>query len=134
MDFSDPATNKRHNLLPYDFVVLQNGKDLFRKSGLSQAGSDVQELVFTRPGLVNIRVENVGENNESYAVFNSTVYENPNISPAEEARLQQSKSSNLPSDPFKVNTLTLVWITYIIIGIIPAAVAVVYVLYPKKIL
>jgi plastocyanin len=134
MDFSDPATNKRHHLLPYDFVVFQNGKELYRKSSLSQAGSDVQELIFTRPGPVNIRVENVGENKESYTDFNSRVYENPNITLAEEAGLQQSQNSNLPSDPFKVNTLTLVWITYIIIGVIPGAVAVVYVLYRKKVL
>jgi plastocyanin len=134
MDFSDPVTNKRHHLLPYDFVVLQNGKELFRKSGLSQVGSDVQELIFTRPGPVNIRLENVGEHKESYTGFNSTVYENPNIPPAEEVRPQQSQGSNLPGDPFKVNTLTLVWITYIIIGVIPAAVAIVYVLYRKRIL
>lgn len=89
--------------------MLQNGKELFRKSGLSQVGSDVQELIFTRPGPVNIRLENVGEHKESFTDFNSTVYENPNIiPPAEEVRPQQSQGSNLPSDPFKVNTLTLV--------------------------
>ena len=134
LDFSDPASNKRHHLLPYDFSVLQNGRELLKKSSLSQAGSDVHELMITTPGPINIRIENVGDNKESFTDFSSTVYENQSISPAGKVKTQQSEGGSLPTNPFKVNTLTLVWITYVIIGVIPAAVAVVYVLYRKRIL
>ena len=47
---------------------------------------------------------------------------------------QRSSSNNLPTEPFKVSSLTLVWITYIIIIVIPTAVAVTYFLYRKGII
>ena len=86
--------------------------------------------MFSMPGPINVRIENVGDNKDSFTDFNSTVYENPNIS-GSEIHQQQSSSNNLPTDPFKVSSLTLVWITYIIITVIPASVAVVYILYRK---
>jgi plastocyanin len=133
LDFSDPVTSRRHHLLSYDFVLSQDGAELTRKSGFSQVGADVQEFVFSKPGPINVRIENVGDNKNSFTDFNSTVYENPNISAA---RIQQQRSSNtnLPSDPFKINSLTLVWITYIIITVIPTAVAVTYFLYRKGVI
>jgi hypothetical protein len=130
LDFSDPITGKRHHLLSYDFVISQNGKELLRKSGGSQVGSDVQEFVFSKPGPINVRIENVGDNKDSFTDFNSTVYENPNVSAAG-IQKQKSTGSNLSTDPFKVSTLTLVWITYVIITVIPAAVAITYFLYRK---
>ena len=132
LDFSDPVTSKRHHLLSYDFVISQDGAEL-RKSGFSQVGADVQEFVFSKPGPINVRIENVGDDKDSFTDFNSTVYENPNISAAR-IHQQQSSNNNLPADPFKINSLTLVWITYIIITVIPAAVAVTYFLYRKGVI
>ena len=130
LDFSDPLTSKRLHLLPYDFVLSQNGEELLRKSGFSQIGSDVQEFVFSKAGPISVRIENVGDDKDSFSEFNSTVYENPNGSEAQ-TQQQQPSSSNLPANPFKVSTLTLVWITYAVIFGIPAAVAVTYFLYRK---
>ena len=130
MDFSDPLTSKRLHLLPYEFVLSQNGEELLRKSGFSQIGSDVQEFVFSKAGPISVQIENVGDNKNSFSEFNSTVYENPNGSEAR-TQLQRSTSSNLPANPFKVSPLTLVWITYAVIFGIPAAVAVTYFLYRK---
>ena len=129
MDFSDPLTSKRLHLLPYDFVLSQNGEDL-RKSGFSQIGSDVQEFVFSKPGPISVRINNVGDNKDSFSEFNRPVYEDPNGSEAR-TQQQQPSSSNLPANPFKVSPLTLVWITYAVIFGIPAAVAVTYFLYRK---
>ncbi len=134
IDFSDAVTNKRLHLLPYDFVIFQNGKELLRRSSLSQVGADVQEFIFTKPGVVNIRIENVADNKQSFTAFNSTVFENLSVSAAGANQLQQSSSSNLPPNPLKVSTLTLVWITYVIIIGIPAAVALIFILYRKGIL
>ena len=50
LDFSDPPTSKRLHLIPYQFVILQNGKELLRKTGLTQLRSEVQEFVFSKPG------------------------------------------------------------------------------------
>lgn len=134
LDFSDAVTNKRLHLLPYDFVIFQNGKELLRRSSLSQVGADVQDFIFTKPGAVNIRIENVADNRQSFTAFNSTIFENPSVSAAGANKLQQSPSNILPTNPFQVNTLTLVWIAYVIIIGIPAAVALTYILYRKGIL
>jgi hypothetical protein len=103
-----------------------------KRSSSSQAGSDVQKYIFSNPGPINIRIENVAGNQKSFSDFNSTIYENQNISG--HMQMGQSESSNLPSNPFKVSNLTLIGITYTIIAIIPAAVAVVYILYKKRII
>ena len=126
LDFSDPLTSKRLHLLPYDFVLSQNGEELLRKSGFSQVGSDVQEFVFSKAGPISVRIVNVGDNKDSFSGFNSTVYENPKV-----LQQQQSSGSELPTNTFKVSSLTLVWIIYAVIFGIPAAVAVSYFLYRK---
>lgn len=134
LDFSDPITSKRLHLLPYDIVILQNGTELLRKPDLSEAGSDVHEITFSNPGPISIKIDNVGDKQDSSTEFNSTVYENPNFTDSGTSERQQVQLSSLPTNPFKVTTLTLVWITYTIIAVIPAAVAAVYILYRKKIL
>ena len=133
LDFSEVLTNKRLHLLPYEFVIFQNGDEILRKPSLSQVGSDVQKFIFTKPGVVKIRIENVGENEESFTTFNSIVYENL-VSKTDSNQLEMSQSSNLPINSYRINTLTLVWITYIIIIGIPGAVALVYILYRKGVI
>ncbi|HKQ21304.1 MAG TPA: hypothetical protein VJS91_04645, partial [Nitrososphaeraceae archaeon] len=92
-----------------------------------------QKFIFTKPGVVKIRIENVGENEESFTTFNSIVYENL-VSKTDSNQLEMSQSSNLPINSYRINTLTLVWITYIIIIGIPGAVALVYILYRKGVI
>ena len=134
LDFSDAATDRRLHLLPYDFAILQNGNEILRKSSSSETGSDIQEFLFTEPGPINIRVENVGGDSESITYFNSTVYENPSTDARKQLEKQQPQSSGLPKIPFKVTHLMLVLVTYTIVIVIPAAVAVVYILYKKGII
>jgi hypothetical protein len=132
LDFSDPLTNKRHHLLPYDFTILQNEKELLRTSGISEVGSDTQHYIFSEPGPIDVRVKNVGNDNDSFTKFTSTVYENPKLSAADVEKISsQQPSANLPTNPFKVNTLALVTIVYVVIIGIPAAAAIVYILYRK---
>jgi hypothetical protein len=61
------------------------------------------------------------------------VYENPKLTSADVKRIssQQPTSANLPTNPFRVNTLTLVTISYVVIIGIPVAAATVYILYRK---
>jgi plastocyanin len=134
LDFSDTITNKRLHLLPYDFVIIQDGKELLRRSSMSQVGADAQQFIFAKLGTVNIRIENVGDNKQSFTAFNSTVFDNPNVLQLGPNQLQQPQSTNLPTNPFQVNTLTLILIAYVIIIGVPAATAIVYILYRKGIL
>ena len=131
MDFSDPLTSKRLHLLPYDFVLSQNGEEILRKSGFSQIGSDVQEFVFSKPGPISVRINNVGDNKDSFSEFNSNLYMKIRMDLKREHSNNSRQSGNLPANPFKVSPLTLVWITYAVIFGIPAAVAVTYFLYRK---
>jgi plastocyanin len=135
VSFFDRANNKP-NLLPFDFVLVQNGKQLERSPSISQIGMNVQHFVFPNSGATIIRIENIGGAKSSFAQFNTTVYDNPSISSASANQLAaQYKSANsAANNPFRIDPLTLVYISYGVIFGIPAAVAAVYFLYRKGII
>lgn len=132
--FFDRANNKP-NLLPFDFILMQNGKQLERIPSISQVGMNVQHFVFSNSGPTTIRIENVGGAKSSFTQFDTTVYDNPGISSSAANQLaSQYKSANSQSNPFAVNPLTLVYLVYVVIFGIPTAVAAIYLLYRKGIL
>ena len=132
--FFDLANNKP-NLLPFDFILMQNGKQLERIPSISQVGMNLQHYVFSNSGPITIRVENVGGAKTSFTAFNTTVYDNPSISSAAANQLAaQYKTANNPSNPFKVNPITLVYIAYAVIFGIPIAAGLTYFLYRKRII
>ena len=132
--FFDLANNKP-NLLPFDFILMQNGKQLERVPSISQVGMNLQHYVFSNSGPITIRVENVGGAKTSFTAFNTTVYDNPSISSAAANQLAaQYKGANNPSNPFKVNPITLVYIVYGVIFGIPIAAGLTYFLYRKRII
>jgi plastocyanin len=132
--FFDLANNKP-NLLPFDFILMQNGKQLERIPSISQVGMNLQHYVFSNSGPITIRIENVGGAKDAFAAFNTTVYDNPSISSAAANQLAaQYKSGNNPSNPFKVNPITLVYIVYTVIFGIPIAAGLTYFLYRKRII
>ena len=59
VSFFDCANNKP-NLLSFDFVLIQNGKQLVRIPTSAQIGMNVQHYVFANSGSTSIRIENVG--------------------------------------------------------------------------
>ena len=79
VSFFDSANNKP-NLLPFDFILMQNGKQLERIPSISQVGMNVQHFAFANSGPINIRIETVGGIKSSFAQFNTIVYDNPSIS------------------------------------------------------
>jgi hypothetical protein len=79
--FFDRANNKP-NLLPYDFVIIQGGKQLQRVPSITQAGTNVQHYVFSNWGPITIRIENIGAVKSSDIQFNTIVFDNPDISSA----------------------------------------------------
>jgi hypothetical protein len=134
VSFFDRANNKP-NLLAFDFVLLQNGKQLKRVPTSAQIGMNVQNYVFANSGPINIRIENVGGIKTAFAAFNTTVYNNPSISSSSASQLaSQYEKSNRQSSSFQISLVTLVYVVYAIIIGIPAAVAGTYVLYRKGII
>ena len=135
ISFFDAANNKP-NLLPFDFVLIQNGKQIVRIPSVAQIGMNVPHYVFPNSGPTTIRIENIGGTKSSFAEFGTIVYDNPTISSAAASKLAaQHNSANNPSNNlFKVSPLTLVYITYGVIFGIPAAVGVTYFLYRKGII
>ena len=119
--FFDRANNKL-KLLPYDFVLIQGGKQLQRIPSITQAGMNVQHYVFSNSGPTTIRIENVGAQKSSDIQFNTIVFDNPNISSAAANQLAAAVNRQ-SSNPFVVSYLTLVYIEYAVIFGIPAAVA-----------
>ncbi|HKU32345.1 MAG TPA: plastocyanin/azurin family copper-binding protein [Candidatus Nitrosotalea sp.] len=63
--------------VPYELVIIQNGKDLFRTDDSTQIGGDYKYFVFNDTGTVTFRFQKVGGGN-SFIDFSSMVYQNPN--------------------------------------------------------
>jgi plastocyanin len=146
IDFFDPHTNKRLHLLPYDFIISRNGTELDRiASALSEVGTGIQKVIFSESGPITIRIENVGLT-PAHTQFDTLVYNNPEepkgtIQESASADTATATNTGIISDdsstsPFSrlISPLNLVYITYAIIAGIPAAVAVIIVLYRKGII
>src|SRR5215469_16666780 len=113
--------NNRLNLLPYDFVIIQGGKQLARIPSTTQYGVNVLHYVFSNSDPINIRIENVGAVKSSDVQFNTRVF-NPNISSAAASQFAATVNKQ-SSNPFVVSYLTLVYIEYALIFGIPAGAA-----------
>lgn len=127
LSFFDRANN-RLNLLPYDFVIIQGGKQLQRIPTSTQYGVNVLHYVFSNSGPIIINIENIGAVKSSDVQFNTQVFDNPNISSAAANQLAAAANKQL-SNPFAVNYLTLVYIEYAVIFGIPGGAAALVIYY-----
>ena len=92
--FYDPQTNSNLAEMKYNFVIFQNGKEIFRDEGLSQIGGDYRNFVFSDSGSIIVRIEGIHtpsifaeesvtvfgnlESKEQRSVdFTTAVYDNP---------------------------------------------------------
>ncbi|MFB5606405.1 MAG: plastocyanin/azurin family copper-binding protein [Nitrosarchaeum sp.] len=57
--FYNRATNTNLANMKYDFVLIQNGKEIYRDTGLTQIGGDYRNFVFEKPGSIIIRFEGI---------------------------------------------------------------------------
>ena len=57
--FYDPATNSNLAKMKYDFIIFQNGKEIFRDEGLNQIGGDYRNFVFDKSGSIIIRIHGI---------------------------------------------------------------------------
>jgi hypothetical protein len=128
--FFDRANNKP-SFLPFDFVIIKDGKQLERIPSIAQVGMNVIHHVFSNSGPTTIRIENVGAVKSSDIQFNTTVFDNPNITSAAVKQLAAAVNKQ-SSNPFAVSYLTLIYIEYAVIFGIPAAVAAVVIVAYKR--
>ncbi|MDH3191093.1 MAG: plastocyanin/azurin family copper-binding protein [Nitrosopumilus sp.] len=92
--FYDPLTNSNLAKMKYNFIIFQNGQEIFRDEGLNQIGGDYRNFVFNDYGSIIIRIEGIEASSilaeESVTVygtvenksirtvdFTTVVYENP---------------------------------------------------------
>ncbi|GBC74116.1 Amicyanin [archaeon HR05] len=75
-DFFDVSGTIKQHLLKYYFVLYQNGKEIYRSLGYSERGSDVKYFVFSEPGPIIIRFEEIGGSPDNNAEFSTIVYAN----------------------------------------------------------
>ena len=57
--FYDPFTNSNLAKMKYDFIIFQNGKEIFRDSGINQIGGDYRNFVFENGDSIIIRFEGI---------------------------------------------------------------------------
>ena len=123
MDFFEYPQNTRMHLWPYNFVVLQNNTEIYRTSDIAQVGSSSQTFAFNSTGSTIIKIESA-DNKSSFVQFGTFVYENPYNT--------TSEFQNVSNSFTLLSPLTLVYIVYAIIIILPISVAVIMILYKKK--
>lgn len=123
MDFYEFPQNTRMHLWPYNFVILQNNVEIFRTSDIAQVGSSSQTFAFNTTGPATIKVESAN-NKSSFVQFGTFVYENPYNT--------TSEFQNVSNTFVLLSPLTLVYIVYAIIIVLPISLAVIIILYRKK--
>ena len=124
IDFFEYPSNSRLHLWPYNFVIMQNNTEIYRTNEVTQVGSSIQSYTFSSPGKTIVKIESA-ENKSSSVQFGTTVYQDPSGN--------TDSIQNVSNDSLRlISPLTLVYIVYAIIIILPLALVVILILYKKK--
>jgi plastocyanin len=57
--FYDPTTNSNLAKMKYNFIIYQNGQEIYRDEGLNQIGGDYRNFLFDKSGSIIIRFEGI---------------------------------------------------------------------------
>lgn len=130
-DFFDAKNNARIQLVPYDFILMQNDKEVDNVYSLTQIGAGVHKYVFSESGPVTIKIANVGDYKSAVSEFTTLVYQNPNLSDSgSQEGVKRLEGGSQPASRI-INSLTLVYFTYAVIFTLPAAAGMIVILYKK---
>ena len=107
----DPVTNSNLDKMSYDIIITQNGKELFRDTGLTQVGGDYRNFIFEESGPIEIRFENIVSGGTSgiessaraqpsdlsfrTVQFTTIVYDNPEKTQSTEVIVQPKQTFQL---------------------------------------
>lgn len=134
-DFYDMPSNTHTQPTAYDFVVMQNGKELDRLYALTEVGVGVHKYQFSKAGPITVRIENIAGDQKTFTEFNTVVYPNPSNGPTDAAVTSGEEATRISggTEPVSrlINPLTLVWFTYGVIFSLPAALAAFIILFKK---
>jgi plastocyanin len=132
IDFFEMPKNTKLHLWPYNFILIQNGKEIYRTTGITQIGSSAVKYAFSAPGNLTIKIEN-NQDPSSFSQYGTIVYDNPN--PTSHNMSGPMQNSQAQSSPLGfINTLTLVYSVYAIIIGIPIVLVVFVILIKKRII
>ena len=133
--FYNSATNTNLAKMKYDFVLIQNGKEIYRDIGLTQIGGDYRNFAFNERGSVIIRFEGItstagtpGEKSVDVTTtkaartteFSTIVYDNPEKITHEQMQVKPAQR------------LEFYYELMVVIILVPAALFVVALLWMKK--
>ncbi|MGI0059424.1 MAG: cupredoxin domain-containing protein, partial [Nitrosotalea sp.] len=76
-NFYNPSTSSTlMTSVPYRFVIVQNGTEIFSIDGATQYSGDYKYFIFDKPGPVEFKLEKIGNTGRSVP-FSTIVYDNP---------------------------------------------------------
>ncbi|MEM3001859.1 MAG: plastocyanin/azurin family copper-binding protein [Candidatus Nitrosocaldus sp.] len=111
-DFFDISGTIKQHLLNYYFVLYQNGREIYRSLGYSERGSDIKYYVFSEPGPIIIRFEEIGGSPDSNVEFSTIVYgEVYEVSDIDKALISSAKM-----DTMVIHAITYAGMTSLVIG------------------
>jgi hypothetical protein len=126
--------NIRADLWPYNFIIIQDGKEIYKASGLVQSGASAQKYTFSSAGNTVIKVQD-SSNPNSYQQFGTIVYKNPSLSESAVSSIANN-NNNAQGSPIQsilnmISPLTLVYLVYAVIIAIPIGAAAFIILIKK---
>jgi len=140
LNFFEMPSNKKLHLLPFDIKISQNNQTLERASGITEIGSGTFQYVFSEPGPITVKIENVG-NTPAFTEFKTLVYQNPNTTSSQLTdNTNNNQDNNLIVAPVSsysnslISPLFLVGLTYAIIIALPVAAGLIIILFKKGVI
>ncbi len=131
--FKMPQNTVLH-LWSYTFILIQNGKEIYRTNGHTEMGSSAEKYTFSNPGNLTIKIES-SQDPRSFMEYNTIVYKNPNsLSSSTSNNNMQNMSKSSSSSSGLINSLTLVYSVYAIIIGLPIALVIIVILIKKRII
>lgn len=125
--FYDANNVNRIEYLKYEFVLILNGKEIYRVATHSGGGAENFKLVINEPGILAIKYENIGTNEGNDVMFTTRVYGEPNLEVPEKIKVLTGSAKTDPELIF-----TLLNIGYIALGGSLAAIVIYYKKHWKK--
>jgi plastocyanin len=116
-NFYNPATSTTFmTSIPYDFVIVQNGTEVFSSYGATQYSGGYKYFVFDKPGPVEFKLENI-DNTARSVYFSTVVFDNPSkiknnmpvIQPARNLVLSSQVLIVFIMPPFALFIFAIIW-------------------------
>lgn len=128
LEFFKMPENDRLHLWPYNFIIIQNEKEIHRSNGFAEFGAGVQNYIFNTPGKTTIKIEE-SQNPSSFIQFETIVYKNPTD---DHGNMKGMSSQSSQSSSSIISPLLLVYLVYVVVIGIPTAAATMVILIKKK--